>query len=146
MFRFFIFLFSFLTISFSNELNLQSKINNGENVFPTKVYNQKNNNLTDNEIFPTKVTIDNNDYILNLKEQILNKLIENKIAEKENIDFLMCFIFEIKPYVFNDQEFKSFKINKENTKIKNKIFEICSKSSKITQKNLNDFILILNNL
>ena len=145
MFKYFILIFLFLTFSFSNEILIQNTNTNDEPIFPSITYDKKYVSGTE-EIFPIDVSSNNEDFQIVLKEKISKKLTEKKYVNREYNRFLMCFIFEIKHYVNSEEEFKEFKESTENDKTKAHIINVCSKTIKITKKNLSNFVNILNEI
>lgn len=145
MFKYFIPIFLFLTFSFSNEILIQNTNTNDEQIFPSITYEKKYVSSNE-EIFPSDVSSNNGDFQTVLKEKISKKLTEKKYVNIEYNRFLTCFIFEIKHYVNSEEEFKEFKESIENEKTKAHIINECSKTIKITKKNLSNFLNILNEI
>lgn len=144
MFKISIILLLIVTISYSS--NKSDYKNDNDFFFPNKIYSN-NQKINENEIFPTKVILTNDDvYVNTLKNYISNKFIDKQSIEKESYDFLMCFIFDIKEIVKNESNFKSFKSEPKYLNTRQKIVNDCVKQSNISEKNFNKFINIINEI
>lgn len=140
------FLITLILITSTNVYSKNGYQINNDIIFPEKIYSN-NEKIENNEIFPSKILLGDDDiYVTYLKNTISDKLITNQSIEKESYDFLMCFIFDIKPFVKNEKDFSSFKSEPKYLTNRQKIINDCSKQSKITQKNFEKFINILNEI